>query len=214
MRIVRVGILTLAAALVGNAPARPADDIDAMVPEEGAAQVMLLRQKSVREELKLSESESDKIYDFNVRQWKKARSYDNLTPAERDRKFEELTGENEQFLKETLAPEQRKRLDQITLQVAGLLWVTSPKVASELGLTAEQKERARALQEEARREMRDVVHAKSREGRDVKFEELRKTSRQRLMELLTDQQELRWKQMTGEPFRGRLRFHAEREGEG
>jgi hypothetical protein len=213
MRIGWFGVLTLAVSTALSASAQQVTEKD-LVPEEGAAQVMLLRQRSVRDELKLSHTEAKAIHEFNIRQWKKARSYDDLPAAERDRKFDDLTRENEQFLRDTLTAEQRKRLDEITLQVAGLLWVTTPRVASDLGLTTEQKERARKYQEEARREMREIVHDRHRRDRDAKFNELRATSRKRLVELLTDDQETRWKQMTGEPFKGRLRFHDEREGEG
>ena len=207
MRVLRNRFLALIALAVWTTPARPADDDEKMVPEEGAVQVMLLRQKSVREELKLTDDEARKIDDFTHRQHRKALQADKRDKAERERAYEQLRQENERFLDQTLEPQERKRLQEITLQMAGLLWVTNPDIASKLNLTDEQKQRAKLLQREARREAEELIHTHTGSARQEKFRELRETSRKRLMELLTDDQEVIWKQLTGAPFRGDLHYH-------
>ena len=215
MRNFRMWALALAALTLWVTPARPADkDKEKLVPEEGAVQVMLLRQKSVRDDLKLTADETKKIYDFTLQQWKKAQSFGDLSPEERRQKFAELSKENERFLDEVLEPAERKRLNQITLQVAGLLWVTRPEIASELKLTDEQKAQAWQLQKKARREMQDVIYSDTRGDKNEKLRALRKTCRHRLMDLLTDAQEEKWKEMAGEPFRGRLHFETDEQGRG
>lgn len=191
------------AASMALAQAARADD-EKLVPEEGAVQVMLLRQKSVRDELKLTEAECKKIDEFSKQQWRKAESVSKLSEKDRDQKFEEMTKENERFLHETLEPDQQKRLDQITLQLAGLLWVTRSEVASKLKLSAEQKQKATELQKKAREEMEELVHATRSEKRQEKFRELRTTSRQKLLALLTPQQQNQWNEMTGKPFSGTI----------
>lgn len=207
MPSLRMFVPAFAAVLVSGLPGR-AQDKPKMVPEEGAVQVMLLRQKSVREELKLTPEETRKIHEFANRQWKKAQHiHNNLSVNEHRAEYEKMTKENERFLDEILEPEQRKRLDQITMQVAGLMWVTNPKVAEELKLTDEQKQKAKGMQQEARREMHDLIHSTGPEARQEKLKELRATSRKRLMDLLTDDQERRWKEMIGSPFHGNLEFH-------
>jgi hypothetical protein len=60
--------------------------------------------------------------------------------------------------------------------------------------------------------MADVLHSKSKEGRAEKLQELRKTSRKRLMGVLTDEQEARWKEMTGAPFNGKFSYDPDEEG--
>ncbi|HUY33493.1 MAG TPA: hypothetical protein VMV69_12150 [Pirellulales bacterium] len=189
-----------------TAPARAAEKEVKLVPEEGAVEVMLLRQHSVRKELKLTDDEAEKIHKFTSQQWKKAQHVSALGEKERDRKFDEMTKENERFLEETLTKDQKKRLDQITLQVAGLLCVTRPHVASKLKLTSEQKKRAPQLQKEARDEMEELIHSTSDGEKQEKLSELRQTSKKRLLELLTDEQESEWKKMTGAPFKGDLHF--------
>lgn len=206
MRELRMLTLTLAALVAWGATARPAEKKaeKTMVPEEGAVQVMLLRQKSIQEALNLTPDETKQIYEFTDRQWKKALRAEELSPAEHDKAYDEMTEENKKFVNEILEPAQRKRLNQITLQVAGLMWVTHPDVAAELELTDVQKAKAKAYQEEARKEMHDMIRSETGAGKEEKLRELRATSRKRLLELLTDEQETKWKEMIGEPFTGEL----------
>jgi len=200
----RMWILPLAAALsVWMIPAQAADDNkERLVPEEGAIQVMLLRQKSVRAELQLTEDECQKIDTFTSEQWKKAKALDNVSAEERRTKFEEMSKDNEKFLNQVLEPAQRKRLDEITLQVAGLMWLSRPNVCGILHLTDDQKEQVKRHQKEARKEIEEVIHATSHEKRADKLRELRAMNRKRIMNILNDDQELMWKQMSGEPFVG------------
>jgi len=177
-----------------------------MVPDEGAIHVMLLRQQSVREALKLTDDEASKIKAHNARQWKMAQEIHGMPADQRHKRYEALSLENERFLGQVLEPSERKRLDEISLQVAGLLLVTSPRVASQLGLTDDQRSHLGRHQKEARHEMAEVLHSKSAEGRSEKLKELRKTSRKRLMDVLTDEQETKWKEMTGAPFEGQFKY--------
>lgn len=207
----RMWCLALVVLVAGLATAVPAQQQKSqkkgLVAEEGAIQVMLLRQQSVRDELKLTDDEAKKIHEFADRQWKKAQHiHEKLEAKEHHAKYEDMTKENDRFIHEILEPAQLKRLNGITMQVAGLLWVTHPEVAAELKLTDEQKQKAKVLQQEARDEMHDLIHVQTKEGRDEKLAQLRQTSRKRLDSLLTDEQKARWKEMAGEPFRGSLQF--------
>ena len=83
-----------------------------------------------------------------------------------------MTKEDEQFLDEILTAAQHKRLDQITLQVAGLLWIKRPEIAAELKLTDEQKKKAAEYQEEARKEMEELLHSTTRRDRHAELRKL------------------------------------------
>jgi len=61
-------------------------------------------------------------------------------------------------------------------------------------------------QDEARTELAEALHSKTKEGREEKIQGLRKTSRKRLADVLTDEQEARWKAMAGAPFDGKFRY--------
>src|SRR5436190_24339007 len=157
MTMCKVSRWTLALTILtlGVATSRAADK---MVPEEGAVEVMLLRQPSVRDDLKLSHDEATKIHNFTREQWEKAKEASKLSEPERDKKFNELSKENDKFIDKTLTKAQRQRLKEIELQVAGLLCITRPDISKELKLTADQKKRIPELQKEGRQEMEELLY--------------------------------------------------------
>lgn len=212
MRKLRNASVALAILALGASSARPQAADDRMVPEEGAIHVMLLRQKCVRDELKLTDDETKKIHEHNDRQHMRAEQIHKLPADQRHARYEELSRENERFLDQVLEPAERKRLDEISLQVAGLLMATSPKVAERLNLTDQQKEQLRRHQAEARREMADALHAKSKGGRQEKMKELRQTSRKHLDDVLTPEQEAKWKEMAGKPFDAKFLYDSDEQG--
>jgi hypothetical protein len=186
--------------------AAPVSAANKAVAEEGAVELVLLRQQSVQKELKLSEAEVDKIHKFAAEQWEKAEKASKLGDAEQDKEFDKLGKENEKFVEKTLTKAQQKRLQEITLQIAGLQCVTRHDLASKLKLTADQKKRVQEMQKEARKEAEDLLYATDKSKQREKLRELREINRKRVQELLTDEQELAWKNMTGEPFTGDLAF--------
>jgi Spy/CpxP family protein refolding chaperone len=207
MRGYRKWTLTLVALCACSMPARAADDKAKPVPEEGAVELVLLRHKAVRDDLKLTHREARKIHEFTEQQWKKAQKIEELADEkEKDRRYNELTREDERFLDEVLTPEQKKRLDQITLQVAGLMWITRPEVADALKLTDEQKKKAAEYQKVARKEMEELLHSETRRDRQAELRKLHATCKERVLELLTDEQEAKFHEMIGHPFRGELSF--------
>jgi Spy/CpxP family protein refolding chaperone len=126
--------------------------------------------------------------------------------SERDREFEKMAKANQEFIQNTLRPEQVKRLNEIAMQVAGLLWVMRSDVASALNLTDEQKQKIRELHREARKEAQEALRSVNRAVEEEKFRDMRQANRRRLMSILTDEQKAKWKEMAGQPFRGVLHF--------
>src|SRR5258708_5506644 len=167
------------------------------LPREGALEVVMLRQQSVQKELKLNEEAVDKIHKHCAQQWEKARKIADLSEPERDKKFTELTKENDQFVEKTLNKDQRKRLHEIMLQTAGLLCLSDKEVAAKLNLTEDQKKKLPGLQMEARKETEELIHDVTKEQKRAKLKEIRMTSEKRVKELLTDAQEAKWMEMTG-----------------
>jgi hypothetical protein len=203
--------LVLAVPVVWAAPARPADEPQRrpgsrMVAEEEAIELILLRQKSVRQDLKLPHEETEKIFEFTAKQYDEAQKIQELPEDQRKAKFDSLVREDEEFLARHLTPEQRKRLEQISMQLAGLMWVTRPAIVRELNLTDEQKQKAREYQKEAGEKVREVIHAENKEGRKEKLAELHRANHDKLTSLLTDQQKAKWKELAGEPFKGEIIF--------
>jgi len=177
-----------------------------MVPDEGALEVMLLRQHSVREELKLSHNEAHKIHSFAKKQYEKAKEISKLPEAERDRRFEELAMENHRFIDQTISKEQRKRLQEIELQVGGLMCMSRSTIAQKLNLSEDQKKKLRQMQEEARREMDQLISSDKSEKE--KLREIHASTQRKMRDLLNDDQEKTWEQMMGAPFKGELKLES------
>src|SRR5438552_2779990 len=75
-----------------------------LVAEEGAIKLILLRHKSVRDDLKLTDKQAEKIRDFAARQWKKAQSVADVEDKEkREAQWKALGKENQKFLRDTLS---------------------------------------------------------------------------------------------------------------
>lgn len=201
----RKSLLALAAVTVWATAARPAED-EKIIAREDAIEVMLVRQKSVQDDLKITEEQGRKIHAFADKQWKKVRAMRNSSEGERDSAFEAMAKENQEFLKNTLAPEQVKRLNEIAMQVAGLLWVMRSDVANALNLTDDQKQKIREMHREAHQEAQEALRSNNGTVEGAKIREMRQSNRKRLMSVLTDEQKTKWKEMAGAPFRGQLHF--------
>ncbi|MBI3862347.1 MAG: hypothetical protein HY290_10675 [Planctomycetia bacterium] len=173
-----------------------------MIPEEDTLEIMLLRQKSVRTELKVTDEVAKRVDEYAAQQWKKAKEVSELPEKEQHTKFGAMAKENQQFLEKNLTKAQRERLDQIVLQVAGLLYVTRHEHADKLKLTADQKQKAKDLQKQARAEMEKLIEAKDAKDRHKEIVALWEVNHGRLEKLLTDSQRATWKQMLGAEFKG------------
>jgi hypothetical protein len=211
MRTLWKWALVLAVPVVWVSTARPADEPQKraglrMIAEEEAMELVLLRQKSVREDLKLPHEETEKIFDFTARQYDAAQKAQEMPEEQRKAAFDRLVREDEAFLAAHLTPDQRKRLEQISMHLTGLMWVTRPAIAEALKLTDEQKLKAREYQKEAREKVLEVLQAENKEGRKEKIAELHKANHDRLHGLLTDEQRAKWKELAGPPFKGEIVF--------
>jgi hypothetical protein len=177
-----------------------------------SAQLNLLGQPPVLEDLHLDEGQRTRVRELAARpaeQWKEAlRDLGRVSAAERGRRSLEQARANEADLKAVLTPEQLRRLHQIWLQadVAGAF--REPEVAAALGLTDAQRDRIRTLEEEGFLEMLrvfrpDLLPVEAGKGPS---QEPRSPKNERLLEMLTEEQARKWRELTGAPIRGPLRL--------
>jgi hypothetical protein len=207
MRHLRMWTLALAALIAWCVPTQAQNEQPKLVPEEGSIELVLLRHKAVRDDLKLTHREARKIHEFTEAQWNKAMDVEQMADAkERDRKYEQMTKEDEKFLDEVLTVAQHKRLDQITLQVAGLLWIKRPEIIAALKLTDEQLKKAEQYRVESRKEIEEILHSTTERDRHAEVRKHHAAAKKRMLELLTDEQEAKYNEMIGLPFKGELRF--------
>jgi hypothetical protein len=207
MRTIRKGILVLAVPALLVAAAQPQEQF---VPEGTTVELILLRQKSVQEELKLSPEVIKKVMEFT------AKEHDAFWEAikggkeGRREKLMELDKEEKQFLSDNLTPAQRKRLVEITLQVTGLHELNRPEAAKVLNLTDEQQQKFKDLQKEHRKQLVEIIQPKEREGRHEKLKKLREETRDKIRAILTDEQKAKVRELVGEPFTGEIVFEEDK----
>jgi Spy/CpxP family protein refolding chaperone len=183
-----------------------AEQPERVVPEGTTIQLLLLRQQSVQEELKVTPEVAKRVAEFTTKESEEYRKALKQGAGDRRAKFEELEKENKKFLEDTLSAAQRKRLEQITLQVSGLQQLTRPEVARVLGLTEEQQSKFKEMQKEARKALVELISSKDREGRNEKLAKLREEVDKKIEAVLTDEQKAKARELVGEPFKGKLVF--------
>jgi len=195
-------VVLLFLAVLG-ASARAADEV---VPERTVVKLLLLRQKSVQKELGLGADLVKKIKEFTDGQSEAAGKAIKLGEAERKEALQKLAKANDKFLTDNLSEKQSKRLDQITMQFTALTQLTKPEMAKELKLSEEQVKKFKDLQSEARKALADLIKSKEREGKSEKFAKLRETTRKKILDILTDDQEAKVREMAGPSFEGEIVF--------
>ena len=179
---------------------------DRHVPQGTTIELLLLRQKSVQEELKLSPEVTRKVMEFTNKQHEAFQAALKSGDEERKQKVRQFDQENKQFLNDTLTVGQRKRLIQIMLQVTGLHQLNRPEIARALNLTDEQQQKFQDLHKEHRKQLIEIFDPKAREGRNEKLAKLREDTRNKVQAILTDEQKEKVRELVGEPFRGAILF--------
>jgi serine/threonine protein kinase len=164
----------------------------------------LLVQHAVQQDLKLSPDQAKEIKDAK-RLLDRAKN-----PAE--------AAESEKKLTDLLRPEQKDRLQQLIWQQRGTHALRDKEVADALELSDEQRDRIRAIQDEAQTAMLKWVpgrhHGAEPPKRPDEFmkegvrrsEEFWKDVAGKTLLVLTQEQRGKWKEMMGEPFKGEVRF--------
>jgi hypothetical protein len=197
---------TLGLLLAVVAGSMAADEPAPIAPDTTTSQLILLRQKSVQMELKLTEADVKKIMEFTNKESGEFGKALKLSEAEREAKFKELEKANRKFLQDTLTAAQHKRLEQITLQVTGVRQLTRPEVAKTLGLTAEQQGKFKELAQEARKELGAIYELKDRATKNERLAKLRETTNKKIEAVLTAEQKTKALELVGEWFKGEIVF--------
>jgi len=209
MRTFWTTVLMLAVPLVVTAD----DKKEPIAPEGTTVKLILLRQKSVQDELKCDADLVKKIMTFTNKEADEYSKSLKLSEKEREKKEKELEEANTKFLTDNLTAAQRKRLDQITLQVTGLYQLSRPDVVKELELTDKQQKKIKELRTDAEKQLKEIASSKERKEKHEKLAKLREKNYEEIDSLLTDKQKEKVREMVGERFKGKLKFE-EGEDEG
>jgi len=168
-----------------------------------AGQLYLLIQPTALDDLRLDEGQRSKVAELSARaavRWTEAFGDPARLPrpAERVRIALEQARANEAEVDLILTPPQRIRLRQIALQSEGPAAFREPEVVEALGLTTGQRERIRAIEEEALfDQIREMQSGKPPE-------EAGNPAMGQILAILTAEQARRWNELAGDPIRGPL----------
>ena len=176
-----------------------------------AGDLFLLIQPTSLNDLRLDEGQRARVADLSSRagkRWMETFGDPDRLPhaADRVRLGLEQARANQAEIETILTSTQQHRLRQIALQSEGAGAFREPEVVDALRLTSEQRERIRAIEEEALigqlREMRSgIAPVEGAKARGPKGP----SAWERILAVLTADQSRRWRELVGEPIRGPLR---------
>jgi peroxiredoxin/mono/diheme cytochrome c family protein len=189
-------------ALARSAAARRPSSLGDSVREGG----LLLLNPGVQRELKLNAEQVAKVQmvvqearERHGADLQKLSEVEGLERLDRARELIRLvSAEMKHAFAEILSPEQGARFEQIQLQRRGAEAFTDPEIQERLHLTAEQKEKIRALRDEVRTELGEILQ--DRQDLAARLATLRREMRERAFTLLSADQKAIWDRLTGEAF--------------
>lgn len=181
--------------------------LDELSVIEGAGQLILLSNQQVQTDLGLDDAQRKRIKgitkDFDQRRFDSLGNFNQLSLPERRSRFLELARTNDQAMRATLTQAQLQRLEQITLQLQGPTVFSRPEVIARLGLTDAQRQRIRQMMMEVFASAWDSQDGEHRRPPRHGFREaLLQPAMEKALTVLTTEQLVEWKALTGEPFRG------------
>jgi hypothetical protein len=176
---------------------------------EDVREVMLLLNPRVRDELKLTDDQTDQIKQAGRKVAEKHRdAIGGLAKAEgqeRAEKFRALVNtasdEVKKELDGILKPEQNKRLAQLALQFSGPRALIDPEFREKLNLTDEQTKQLHEIGEAFGKSVRELPRdPDDRDEARQKYRALWRETVGKVRGVLTDEQKARWRELAGEPF--------------
>jgi serine/threonine-protein kinase len=169
----------------------------------GGAPLLFLTQKSVQEDLKMTDVQIKNADAAHQRHSEALHGLRSLAQPDRSQKRLEMSTEAYKAIKDILNADQQKRLRQISLQQQGVRALDSrtfagTQIAEELGLSEDQQGQISGLVANANKRIRDYrkeADRKAVEGIEEKLNAM-------VLAVLTSEQKTKWKEMTGKPFTG------------
>jgi Spy/CpxP family protein refolding chaperone len=214
--VTRLLALALAALAAGTALAQL---VSGRIPalQNGIEAPLLLMNKGVQEELKMTPEQIGKFRKIIKDSWDKFGG--DLQKARRDKdekKYLQLVQQSTQetrekvnkAIPEVLQPAQVKRLREIEIQVNGIASFHRPEVQKELNLTDEQKKDIKSIDDGLRQDIAEVFKDPEIARRPLikgpeaarKAKALTDEATKKALAVLDSDQKKKWEKMTGEKF--------------
>jgi hypothetical protein len=190
------------------APKGPRPERPPPIRPGGAAK--LLSFESVRQEVKLTKDQRDKVREGLGEIAKLQREVQEKLSqvplqdlnAKTVELHKPLAAVGDKLLNDVLSAEQRKRLREIEYQMDGIWTFAKDEIREHLKLTPDQRDKVAALRQEYSREFGTLIRSNGANPTDLrpKRNALNRDYLKKAIELLSDEQKKLWKSLTGEPF--------------
>lgn len=187
-------ILAVAAFAQGGAPApRPQGQQGPRGGRMMGMGGMMLMSSELQKELKITAAQKSSLE--KIMKEMRAQPRDKVTRESMQKYQTRMMG--------VLSASQKARLKQIELQARGGSALLDPDIQKQLGITAAQKSKLKALQDKFRKENMAKFEAARKANKPMDFSAMqkqRKAEDAKLMAVLSQAQKAKWKAMTGKPF--------------
>ncbi|HEY7329695.1 MAG TPA: serine/threonine-protein kinase [Gemmataceae bacterium] len=186
--------------------ARVRQILDDLALLQGAWQHGLLKEEAIHDDLALNPRQREQVQEITdsmARRWKEfVQDLSRLSHEKRRERFVSMIRVTETDIGKVLTPVQRQRLRQIDLQRKGEKAFEEPDVVTALTLTAGQREQVRILREKACSDKRR--HSEGEASESSAADSGASIVSQIVADVLTKEQRQRWRELSGEPFKGPL----------
>lgn len=182
----------------------------------GADRTTLIVNKSVQEEIKLTDEQKTGLAEKSKEVREKSTElfkemfkggFKKLEKEEQEKlqaKMKEIAEPFNKYIDTTLKDDQKKRLKEIVYQQMGTGAFANEEVVKELKITDEQKEKVAAISTESQKEIRslttELFKGGDREEITKKISNLRREATEKALKVLDADQKKQWETMTGKPF--------------
>ena len=195
---------------LAEASARVESILQGLRALQAKGQIKLLAQSMVAEELRLTEAQQVQARELVERVeslWHDTiRDIGQVSAAELDRRFVERSQLNAADLKALLSPDQLRRLRQLDLQADVAAAFREPEVIAQIKLSDRQRDQIRTIEQREMafwRAMRETKQPSASENANANANAMPTFSKNDLIfELLTTEQKISWRELTGPPLEG------------
>lgn len=187
--------LLLAACLLGG----QFTDLNPFVMQ--AQPTIVLHRPEVQRELKLSGDQIKAISDLYKESMSVGSQHAANDPTVMMNAMNQY-GENEHKMLDLLSDDQKTRYEQIHYQMLGTISLSEPPVQKALALTREQIASVGAIRDQASGDyMNSIMHGGHGRGLSNKIKDLSKQEQEKLLGLLTPDQQSKFEALLGPPFK-------------
>jgi Spy/CpxP family protein refolding chaperone len=194
-----------ASAQVAVQPAQPGVKVQPVpIGGLGAPNFQLVNDKGVQADLKITEEQVAKLKALGDKQVEAVKEIKGN--PEGFKKYQETLAKLREAMNGILTRDQAKRLRQLELQARGPTALFEPQVAKELDLTVEQRIQVSKAVTQQFQKMAQIIQAANGNVEEINkgMRELNKGALEEAVKVLSREQQGKWREMVGEPYKGVL----------